>query len=210
MTADLSPRQRRRQRTESAILDAAREIINEQGTDALSMRAIAERIDYSAAGLYEYYAGKEEIIHAVCKQGHARLKATMQRAEPTLPPAEYLLEIGLAYIDFAVRNPDFFILMFTDPEIGPPPGMQREDALQQISDESSSFGVLLRAIQRGIDEGLFKTRPDYDTLDMAYTTWSMVHGMAMLRIGNLRDFPMDFTVVERESLRRLGLALQQP
>ena len=210
MMTDLSPRQRRRQRTESAILDAAREIINEEGTDALSMRAIAQRIDYSAAGLYEYYAGKEEIIRAVCKQGHARLTATMQRADPALPPADYLLEIGLAYVDFAVRNPDFFVLMFANPEIGIPPGMQREDALHEMTDERSSFGVLLRAIQRGIDEGVFITRPGYDTLDMAYAAWSMVHGMAMLRIGNLRDFPMDFTVVERESLRRLGLALQQP
>ncbi|MCB0131629.1 MAG: helix-turn-helix transcriptional regulator, partial [Caldilineaceae bacterium] len=46
MTEDLSPRARRHQRTHDAILDAARQIINEQGTDALSMRAIAKAIDY--------------------------------------------------------------------------------------------------------------------------------------------------------------------
>ena len=49
-------------RTQQAILDAARAIIHEQGPDKLSMRAIADRIDYSPAGLYEYYGSKEEII----------------------------------------------------------------------------------------------------------------------------------------------------
>jgi AcrR family transcriptional regulator len=209
METELSPRERRRRRTEQAILDAARRIISEDGPDGLSMRAIAERIDYSAAGLYEYFGGKDEIIHAVCGQGHARLTATMQRVDPGLPATEYLVEIGQAYIDFAVRNPDYFVLMFTDPESGPPPGMRREDVLQQMTDEGSSFGLLLRAIQRGIDDGIFIVQPGYDTLEMAHTAWSIVHGMAMLRIGNARSLPMDFASAEREGLRRLVLALQR-
>ena len=43
---------------------------------------------------------------------------------------------------------------------------------------------------------------------MAHTAWSLVHGMAMLRIGNLANFPMDFAAVEREGLRLLNQALQ--
>ncbi|NJN55580.1 MAG: helix-turn-helix transcriptional regulator, partial [Anaerolineae bacterium] len=57
---ELTPRERRHLRTKDAILDAARLIIKEQGADALSIRAIAEQIDYSPAGLYEYFGSKEE------------------------------------------------------------------------------------------------------------------------------------------------------
>ena len=207
-TAELSPRERRHQRTHQAILDTARRIIAQKGIDGLSMRAIANAIDYSPAGLYEYFGSKEEIVAAVCQQGHARLTQTMGRADTSLPPDEYLIEIGLAYIDFAVRNPDHFRLMFNDSAVGMPHGVSPENVLAKMQDQDSSFGVLLRAIQRGIDEGVFATRPGYNTLEMAHTAWSLVHGMAMLRIGNLSNFPMDFSSVEREGLRLLNVALK--
>jgi AcrR family transcriptional regulator len=49
------------------------EIIREEGPDALSMRNLAERIDYSAAGIYEYFSSKEEIIAAACELGQGTL-----------------------------------------------------------------------------------------------------------------------------------------
>ena len=207
MTEELTTRERRALRTREAILDAARQIISRQGADALSMRAIAKAIDYSPAGLYEYFGSKEEIVGAVCYQGHARLTQYMERADPSLPPDEYLIELGLAYIDFAVRNPDFFLLMFANPSTGVAPGFGPDEAVAEMTDDGSSFGLLLAAIQRGIDEGLYVTRPGYGLLEMAYGAWSLVHGMAMLRIGHLTHFPMDYTAAERENLRRLGLGL---
>ena len=57
-----TPRERRAQRTRDAILEAARQIIGKDGIDGLSTRGIADAIDYSPAGLYEYFGSKEEII----------------------------------------------------------------------------------------------------------------------------------------------------
>ena len=68
-------RTRRQERTRRAILDSALAIVAESGPDALSMRAIADRIDYSAAGLYEYFGSKEEILNAVREEGMAQLGA---------------------------------------------------------------------------------------------------------------------------------------
>jgi AcrR family transcriptional regulator len=201
-------RERRHERTRQAILDAAREIISTQGPEALSMRAIAQEIDYSPAGLYDYFAGKEEIVVAVCEQGHRRLTEYMQRADPNLPPDELLMELGLAYIDFAVRNPDFFLLMFTNPNTGVAQGSDLKQMQSDMLKDGSSFPLLLRAMQRGVDEGLFHPRPQYGVLEMAFTAWSMVHGLAMLRIGHLRHFPGDFAAMELESLRRIGAGLQ--
>lgn len=207
MTEELSTRERRALRTREAILDAARQIISRKGSDALSMRAIAKAIDYSPAGLYEYFGSKEEIIGAVCRQGHARLTQYMERADSTLPPGEHLVELGLAYIDFAVRNPDFFLLMFASPATGVAPGLDADEAVAEMTIEGSSFGLLLAAIQRGIDAGVYVTRPECGLLEMAYGAWSLVHGMAMLRIAHLAHFPMDYAAAERENLRRFGAGL---
>jgi AcrR family transcriptional regulator len=204
---DSSPRERRHEKTRQAILDAARKIIATEGTEALSMRAIAQRIDYSPAGLYEYFDSKEEIIGAVCQQGHRRLTEYMQRADPDLPPPDLLLQLGLAYVDFAVRNPDFFLLMFTNPNTGVAPDSTPGQAAADMQQEGSSFQLLLRAIQRGVDEGVFKAKSGYGVFEMAFTAWAMVHGIAMLRIGHLRNYPGDIDAMGLEALRRIGAGL---
>ena len=115
-----APRTKRHLRTKQAILDAARQIIAEEGPAALSMRALPDRIDYSAAGLYEYFGSKEEIIAAVSDEGHRFLFEAMSQADAALPPVDYLYEIGQAYIRFALEHPDYFLMMFT---VASPPDM---------------------------------------------------------------------------------------
>jgi AcrR family transcriptional regulator len=197
-------RDRRFRRNKQAILDAALEIIREAGPTALSMRALGERSDYSAAGLYEYFGGKDEIIAAVCDQGYDRLTAHMRRADPGLPAAEHLVEIGLAYIRFALENPDHFLLMFTVAPPSPSGGVSPQEMLAG----ESSFAILLRAIRRGIDEGVFRARPGFGLMEMAYAAWGIVHGLAMLRITNLRGYPMDFDAADREALLHFVCGLQ--
>jgi AcrR family transcriptional regulator len=198
------PRTRRYLRTKQAILDTALEIINQEGPDALSMRELADRIDYSPAGLYEYFSGKDEIIDAICQQGHEELTTYMDAVERSLPLDEYLQGIGLAYIRFALTYPDHFLLMFTS---ATPPEMTGDEPAKALA-EGSSFGILVQAIQRGIAEGVFPTRPGYGWLEMAYTSWAMVHGIAMLRITSLREFDHDFDAADQYALRDLyqGLA----
>ncbi len=200
--AELTPRQRRHLRTRDAILDAARQIIVEDGADNLSMRGIADRIDYSAAGLYEYFGGKDEIITAVCMQGEERLYQRMARVDKNLPPMEYLIEIGMAYIDFALKNADHFKLMFAS-------GLNPPEEIEEDFTKESSFNVLVSAIQRGIDEGVFITRDGFDLMDMAYLAWSIVHGISALRITQLSLIPYDFGQADREVLKTAVYGLTQ-
>lgn len=208
---ELSPRERRQQRTSQAILDAARQIIQREGVDALSMRAIADRIDYSPATLYEYYGGKDEIIQAVCWQGHRLLRDRMAAVSLDLPVQDYLVEIGLVYIHFAVANADYFRLMFVEMEFDTSP-----DRVQQLVEnripaddpaQYSSFPILLRGIQRGIDEGVYKPRPGFGLLEMAYGAWSLVHGMATLRIAQDSRVAVDYARTERNILYQFGVGL---
>ncbi len=200
----MQPRERRFQRTRQAILDAALEIIREDGPGSLNMRALAERSDYSAAGLYEYFGGKDEIIAEVCQQGHERLASHMRLADASLPVVDYLFEIGLGYIRFALENPDHFLLMFT----AVPPSSPSDFSPEKLQEGDSSFHILLDAIRRGIEEGVFVTRPGFGLMEMAYAAWVMVHGIAMLRLTSLRGYPMDFSAADREALQNFARGLQ--
>lgn len=197
----LTPRERRHQRTKDAILEAAREIIRESGADGLSMREIAKRIDYSPAGLYEYFGGKDEIVTAVCWQGHSRLSARMTAVDSSLPVDEHLIEIGKAYIAFALQNPEQYLLMFTNADlIGSP---------EEIQAEESSFNILLNTIQQGLDNGTFQSKPNYGLLEMAYSAWALVHGISMLRLTHLTHFPHDFDAADENALKTLVEGLKE-
>lgn len=191
-----TPRQRRQRRTREAILDAARHIINEKGPAALSMRALARRIDYSPAGLYEYFDGKDAIIEAVCAQGHQKLSAAMARVDTTLPADQYLGAIGRAYIDFAVNHPDYFMLMFTT---GQPENNMPDLSLESHGEDS--FQILVRALRRLMDEGIIQPAEPHGLLGLAYEAWALVHGAAMLRITALRNQPLNFDRLDGQLLQ---------
>lgn len=194
----LTSRQRRQAKTRQAILDAARQIIIEKGPGELSMRSLAERIDYSPSGLYEYFDSKEDIIHAVCLEGHALLTQEMRVVDESLPPPEYLLQIGLAYIRFAIRNPEYYLLMFTSSQVEP--------SQEEMLSESSSYAILVRCIERGIQSGDFLPRPHFGLFEMAFAAWSLVHGIAMLRIY-MKSEPPDFSQTVSMTLQNFSRGL---
>jgi AcrR family transcriptional regulator len=195
---ELSPRERRYQRTQQAILTAARAIVSEGGADKLSIRAIADRIDYSPAGLYEYFGSKEEIIGALCWEGQRTLKRYMDQVPLTLAPDEYLVELGLSYIRFAVQNPDYFLLIFT--ATGTRPDFEGEVAdgpPDEMMSEDSSFPVLLKGVARAEQAGTIQLLQDMGLLETAYAFWSIVHGAAMLRVTYLSQMKTEFDRADR-------------
>lgn len=208
MDENLTPRERRALRTREAILDAARQIISKEGVDALSIRGIADAIDYSPAGLYEYFGSKEEIIMAVVNQGFDRFTQALGGVDVALPPTEYLRQVGLAYIDFAVHNPDFFLLMFTTAPLSD----FYKEGRKEICDATSavallkddpSFGILYRAVKRCADEGSFQADTEEAIFGFALTAWSHIHGVAMLRVTYFRNIPADLTQLDNMGLDML-------
>lgn len=199
---ELDPRERRHANTRQAILDAARQLVRRNGIESLSMRKIARQIDYSAAGLYEYFSSKEELIGTLCGDADARLGGYLQRVPADLPPRQRLVELGLAYVQFALENPELFELLFTYT-------LSSRASLQEPYPVGSSYAVLAGAVEEMAEAGVFDPH-SVGVEGITYSFWAFVHGMATLRLTYLKEFDADFSVVNRWALERYFDGLVQP
>jgi AcrR family transcriptional regulator len=176
-------REREREALRTQILEAARDILSEQGLDALSMRAIAERIEYSPATIYLYFRDKTELIHEVVRAGFERLHeytlAEMAAVAAEGPLAEYRV-MGYAYARFALENTAYFRVMFELPAVahmgcGCP---ERGDGVAVM--EEPSFDSVTKTVQRAADQGLIEVA---DTLRGTAIGWGLVHGLTSLYLS---------------------------
>jgi AcrR family transcriptional regulator len=112
-------REREREQLRGHIIDAARDLLLEQGLTGLSMRSIAERIEYSPATIYLYFRDKDELVKEVVHTGFELLdglvKAELGKLGDTGGMAEQYGAMGRAYARFAVENPAYFRVMFELP-----------------------------------------------------------------------------------------------
>ena len=192
---ELSPRERRQARTRQEILDTALEILNESGAEGLSLREIARRVDYSPAGLYEYFDSKDAIVAALCIEADRRLLSYLKSVPTSLPPDEYLVELGLAYVRYARNNRDHFLLRAT--RIIPD---MPQVAFADI-DPGETFGILLKGVQAAIDAGIVHTREDFGLIEIAYSLWALGHGLATLQLTNLSNVAFDYEHADRVALQ---------
>jgi AcrR family transcriptional regulator len=107
--------QRARDRVRDAILAAARDLFITEGYRHVSMRKIAERIEYSPAAIYSYFAGKDDIFFALAEEGFRLLAETGLASVSTAADPLQRLRRGLwAFYGFSKTHPEYFELMFID------------------------------------------------------------------------------------------------
>ena len=105
---------RQKQALRERILDAARRIVMREGFAALSMRKIADAIEYSPATLYLHFASRDEIARALCAEGYAQLLETFVPLARIADPGERLKALGRAYVAFGVAHPETYRLIFME------------------------------------------------------------------------------------------------
>lgn len=104
---------RQRRAVREGILSAAREIASADGWKAVTIRGIAERIEYSAPVIYEHFASKDEILGALMRQGYAEQLQAVESAIQAASDAEAaMLGVAHAWLDFAFRSPDLYQVMY--------------------------------------------------------------------------------------------------
>lgn len=189
-----TPRERRHEKTRYAILRAARTLIRRHGADNLTMRQIAEEIDYSAAGLYEYFGGKDAIVAALCQESDRRLREYLLDIEPDASPSERLIQSGLGYIRFAMDYPEEFMLLMGSKQSG-------RGSLDDPVAGESSYAVLVQLVQEAGDAGAIDV--SWAGVEgVAYSCWAFVHGMATLRLTHLQNFEAEFDPIHRWALEK--------
>jgi len=103
-------RDREKQKMKELILQAAAHIIVTDGYDKLSIRKIANRIEYSPAIIYHYFSNKDEILSQILRQGYKNLMSALAEGQAQAgPPETRLKTLTRRYIDTALENPDQFM-----------------------------------------------------------------------------------------------------
>lgn len=156
------------------LMRAAESLIGEVGPRAFTLREVARRAGVSHNAPYRHFASRDELLLAVAAEGFERLRNTLvKRMEPGSSARERLVLCGCGYVEFALRSPSHFLVMF---DLAGLLHSQSEQA--RIGD--SAFRVLLDAVVAAQQAGVL---PPGDPRPRAWTAWSLVHGISKLAIG---------------------------
>jgi AcrR family transcriptional regulator len=181
-------RERERSEQRQRILDAALQIITKEGFAALSMRKLAEKIEYSPASIYLYFRNREQLAQELSEVGFNDLLLMLSAAAGLPRAIDALHAMGAAYVKYGIGNPAMYRLIFMgDSEfIDAAFGNQSKD-----SAGVRAYGVLLDVARRLQSDGVMKNVP---LIELAELIWTALHGIVSLRIGCSR---MKLTPPER-------------
>jgi AcrR family transcriptional regulator len=142
--------ERDRETVRRSILDAARELFVNESYQNVSIRKIAERIEYSPAAIYGYFPAKDDIFFALAEEGFRLLHGDADQfaALAELPPLERLRAMFWRFYQFSEEHPQYFALMFVDRSV---PRISREYERFAFAHEGKR--VLLDQLQACIDAG---------------------------------------------------------
>jgi AcrR family transcriptional regulator len=163
------------------ILEAASELLSEEGASALSVRRIATAAGCSTMGLYSRFGGKDGVVDELYAEGFERLIEAMQAIPATDDPLADLRRCAVCYRDTALANATHYMVMFG----GAVPGFLPSDGSHGIA--HNAFGGLVAKVKRCTDAGILAGRAD----DIAEVLWGSIHGLVMLELVGINPLGSD-------------------
>lgn len=150
-------------------------MISTMGLEKLTIRALSHRVGVSRTALYRHFADKAALLSAIGEDGFRKLTARYQRinADPSLDALSRLHMIGIEYLEFAVKNPGQYRLMFGHEII------QQKRSPELIEAARETFNEFLLAVRAFQRERAVTPR---DPLSLAHLAWIAVHGLSTLMI----------------------------
>jgi AcrR family transcriptional regulator len=174
-------REREKLETREKILDAARELFIEAGYDGVSMRQVAEKIEYSPTAIYVHFADKEQLFLELCRSDFRRLAVALHKLAEIQDPVDRIRRIGYAYVEFGAKNPNHYRTMFMTPHPPVPDAMEGKG-----NPEEDAYAFLRESVREAIAAGAF--RADLTDADLiSQTLWAAVHGVISLQIAKRDD-----------------------
>lgn len=159
-----------------SLIDAACKHLLESGADTLSLRALAREVGVSQTAPYRHFESKAALFRAIAIYGFEILITECEAAERSAEGdvEETIVAVGLAYVDFARRNPEKYQLFFDSSLVD----FNKSPALAEAGDKA--FSVMTRMIEKGITAGILVDRP---VLEVAGALWASMHGAASLLLS---------------------------
>jgi AcrR family transcriptional regulator len=182
-------REREKSETRNRILDAARELFINEGYDGVSMRQVAEKIEYSPTAIYAYFADKEDLFHELCHEDFARLAEMFMNSGMPLDAVERLRFIATTFVKFGIEYPNHYKLMFMTPH--PPARLDARDEEIKGNPESDAYAFLKFTVEEAIATG--RLREGLKDADLvSQTLFAAVHGVISLQIAKGEDGWVDW------------------
>jgi AcrR family transcriptional regulator len=194
----------RREREKAAfreqVLDAARKIVLNEGFEALTMRKIAEAIEYAPGTIYLYFENRDAIAAELTQRGFEELLRAFAPAAAIDDPAERLIRTGELYVKFGLEHPETYRLIF----------MERYttavfDAKQKSSAGNQALQFLIDAFDQLRAQGRLAT--DATSAQLADTFWCAVHGIVSLKLTceGYPETPTDDLLHTMQSVTMCGI-----
>lgn len=174
-------REREKTETRQLILETARQLFAEKGFEAVTMRMIADKIEYSPTAIYVHFADKDSLMRELCAGDFRSMSAAVVRAQKVEDPRDRLKKLGRAYLDFALDHPNSYMLLFMH--------QHERKALEkdEFDDpERSAYAMLKANVEYAIEKGAF--HPDHHDPDTtAQLMWAGLHGLISLNLAMQQD-----------------------
>ena len=190
----ISERRRRETvRLRQKILNAARDLFAAHGYDAVTMRAIAKKIEYSPTAIYSHFQDKEALINELCSTDFMALASGFQRVARVSDPIERLRQIGRAYAEFGVKYTNHYRVMFMTPH----PDIELDKkGIEKGNPQEDAYAMLKATIIEGIKAKRYRAGIR-DAALVAQTVWAGIHGVISLEIAKVNDPWVDWRPVKK-------------
>ena len=166
---------REKENLRQEILDAARELFVREGVESVSIRKIAERIEYSPGTIYLYFSDKAEILRTLCEETFSKLDQKLKAIKDDPNDSLNSLRRGLrAYIEFGLQNPNHYLVTFV--LAGRP---LHESGGVPYGSGGRCFDNLRGIVRKCIQESLFRLD---DVEEASQVLWAGIHGFTTLLI----------------------------
>jgi AcrR family transcriptional regulator len=196
-------RERERDQTRAKIMNAARELFARDGYDAVSMRRIADAIEYSPTAIYVHFKDKEALFAELCREDFGKLAEVFNALARIKDPIERIMGIGREYIRFALEHPNHYRLMFMTPHTH-----EKKEAMEHKGNpDEDAYGFLRQTVEQAAAAG--RLWPEFADVDLAtQTLWSVAHGIASLQITAGNDPWVDWRPIDVRARAGLGAVLR--
>ena len=186
-------REREREEIRTRILDAARELFVSEGVESVTMRRIADRIEYSPTAIYFHFRDKDALLAELCDYDFRAFSQNFAAIARIPDPVERLREAGRAYVAFGLAHPSHYRLMFMTPKT-----QAQSKTITRGNPDEDAYAFL-----KGILADLKNwghLREELENVDLAaQLTWSAIHGVVALEIAKCTDEWVDWRPFEERA-----------